>query len=328
MIFKDKSILITGGTGSFGRHFARTLLKGDRPARLVVYSRDEAKQQEMVEDFPEKIMRYFVGDVRDLDRLKMAMRGVDYVVHAAALKNITSSEYNPTECIRTNIHGAENVINAALHCGVKKVLALSSDKASNPISLYGATKLAADKLFVAGNNIAGGRSAFAVVRYGDVIGARGSIVEKYQKLLRNRALEFPVPDERMTRFFLGLDTSVKFVMKCFERMKGGEIFIPKMPSMKITDLVKTLSGGSSIKFTGMPPGEKLHEVLCSQDDGRFALEFHDHFIIRPAILFSEELDYRVNEVGERGQAVAEGFNYSSGANPMWLTSEQLLQMFA
>lgn len=324
-MFDGKSILITGGTGSFGRAFIRAMLARHRPQRLIVFSRDELKQFEMQQTFDASCMRYFLGDVRDRDRLVQAMRGVDYAVHAAALKQVPAAEYNPMECIKTNIHGAENVIHAALANGVEKVIALSTDKAANPINLYGATKLASDKLFVAANNIAGNNpTRFAVVRYGNVVGSRGSVVPFFRKLLAEGAKELPITDPRMTRFWISLDQAVDFVFRNFARMQGGEIFVPKIPSVRIVDLAEALAPGLSHKIIGIRPGEKLHEIMCPADDSHLTLEFDDHFVIRPSIRFvGLECDYARNPLGETGLPTQAGFEYNSGNNPHFLSVEEI-----
>jgi len=323
-MFNNKSILITGGTGSFGHQFIETLLARYTPSRIVVFSRDELKQFEMQQRFPQPVMRFFLGDVRDVTRLRQAMRGIDYVVHAAALKQVPAAEYNPMECIKTNIHGAENVIAAALDNEVQKVIALSTDKAANPVNLYGATKLASDKLFVAANNITGGHATrFSVVRYGNVVGSRGSVVPVFQQMLAQGAKELPVTDPRMTRFWITLEQGIEFVIRNFERMYGGEIFVPKIPSMRILDLVESLAPGIPIKNIGIRPGEKLHEIMCPADDCHLTLEFADHFVIRPAIRFVNPVDYTRNVLGETGAPVEEGFDYSSGTNPHFLSVKEL-----
>lgn len=326
-MFNDKSVLITGGTGSFGRQFVKTLLTRYQPKRVAVFSRDELKQFEMQQEFSSPAMRYFIGDVRDAERLRMAMRGIDYVVHGAALKQVPAAEYNPMECIKTNVHGAENVIQAALENEVEKVIALSTDKAANPVNLYGATKLASDKLFVAANNIAGGhRTRFAVVRYGNVVGSRGSVVPLFKKLVAEGARELPVTDPRMTRFWITLQQGVEFVIRNFLRMQGGEIFVPKIPSMRILDLVESMAPGLRPKIVGIRPGEKLHEIMCPSDDSHLTLEFSDHFVIRPSINITHEVDYRVNPTGETGTAVPEGFCYESGTNTHFLSVDELRAM--
>ena len=323
----DQSILITGGTGSFGKACVHTILERYKPKKIIIYSRDELKQYEMAQEFTDSAMRYFIGDVRDVDRLKLAMRGVDYVIHAAALKHVPAAEYNPMECIKTNINGGNNVIDAALENNVKKVVALSTDKAANPINLYGATKLASDKLFVAANNIAGDRQTrFSVVRYGNVVGSRGSVVPLFQKLVQEGATEIPITDARMTRFWITLRQGVDLVLKSFERMRGGEIYVPKIPSMRMTELAKAIAPGIPHKKVGIRPGEKLHEVMCPADDYHLTLEFSDHYVISPSISFSTNQDFSVNSIGETGVPVDEGFQYSSDRNTEWITAEQLLQL--
>lgn len=326
-MFDGTSILITGGTGSFGRQCVKTLLERYEPRRVVIYSRDELKQYEMAQVFNASAMRYFIGDVRDRQRLDLAMRGIDYVIHAAALKQIPAAEYNPMECIKTNIHGANNVIDAALERGVKKVIALSTDKAANPINLYGATKLASDKLFIAANNLTGvAETQFSVVRYGNVVGSRGSVVPFFQKLVREKASEIPITDPRMTRFWITLQQGVDFVLKNFARMQGGEIFVPKLPSMKVTDLAEAIAPGIPTKIIGIRPGEKLHEIMCPADEYHLTIEFPDHFIIQPTINFVKSIDHQTNLLGEIGKPVPEGFQYSSDQNHEWLGTEDLLNM--
>jgi UDP-N-acetylglucosamine 4,6-dehydratase/5-epimerase len=326
-MLNDKSILITGGTGSFGKQYVRTLLARYQPKRIVVFSRDELKQYEMQQEFAAPCMRYFIGDVRDRDRLMQAMRGVDYVIHAAALKQVPAAEYNPMECVKTNVHGAENVIVAALENDVEKVIALSTDKAANPINLYGATKLASDKLFVAANNMAGGRKTiFSVVRYGNVVGSRGSVVPFFKKLIADGAASLPITDGRMTRFWITLQQGVDFVLNDFERMHGGEIFVPKIPSVCITDLAKAMAPELDQQIIGIRPGEKLHEIMCPEDDSHLTLEFEDHYVIRPTIKFtSRNNDFTVNRRGERGQPVEQGFEYNSGKNPTFLNIDEILE---
>lgn len=323
-MFNSKSILITGGTGSFGKQCVKTILQRYKPKRLIVFSRDELKQFEMQQDINDPAMRYFIGDVRDVDRLIQAMREVDYVIHAAALKQVPAAEYNPMECIKTNIYGAENVIRAAIESEVVKVIALSTDKAVNPINLYGATKLASDKLFVAANNIAGGRrTRFSVVRYGNVVGSRGSVIPFFKGLIAKGAKELPVTDPRMTRFWLTLQDGVDFVLKNFERMQGGEVFVPKIPSMRILDLAESLAPGMPVKTVGIRPGEKLHELMVPVDNSHHTLEFHDHYVIKPAISFMTPANYETNLLGEKGVPVMEGFEYNSGTNPEFLTVTEL-----
>ena len=324
-MFNNASILITGGTGSFGKKYVKTLLERYKPSRLIIYSRDELKQYEMQQEFDATCMRYFIGDVRDKDRLTQAMRDVDYVIHAAALKQVPAAEYNPMECIKTNIHGAENVISAAIANNVKKVIALSTDKAAAPINLYGATKLASDKLFVAANNTVGkGSTRFAVVRYGNVVGSRGSVVPLFKKKVAEGAKSIPVTHPEMTRFWITLQMGVNFVLKNFERMRGGEIFIPKIPSVRIKDLAQAYAPGIPIKDIGIRPGEKMHEVMCPVDDSYHTYEFHDHFVIAPSIkFFHGELSFDSNAIGEKGELVEPGFEYQSGSNPDFLTVENI-----
>lgn len=325
-MFNGKTILVTGGTGSFGKKFIKILLEKYQPKKVIVYSRDELKQFEMQQKFNQPCMRYFIGDVRDEARLQKAMYQVDYVVHAAALKQVPAAEYNPMECIKTNVHGAQNVIDAAIACGVKKVIALSTDKAANPINLYGATKLCSDKLFTAANNMVGDRETrFAVVRYGNVVGSRGSVVPFFKKLVANGAKELPITDERMTRFWLRLEDGVEFVLKNFQRMQGGEIFIPKIPSMRILDLAKAIAPDIPTKVIGIRPGEKLHEVMCPSDIYYETLEFADHFVIKPSTPLGD-IDYTINSLGETGKPVPDGFEYNSGTNPHFLTVEELREM--
>jgi UDP-N-acetylglucosamine 4,6-dehydratase/5-epimerase len=326
-MFNDKSVLITGGTGSFGKQFVKTILSRYQPRKVIIYSRDELKQYEMAQEFNSSAMRYFIGDVRDRDRLRLAMRDVDYVIHGAALKQIPVAEYNPMECIKTNIYGANNVIDVAIEQEVEKVIALSTDKAVNPINLYGSTKLAADKLFAAANNIVGGlRTRFSVVRYGNVVGSRGSVVPFFQKLVREKVAELPITDPRMTRFWITLQQGVDLVFNSFERMQGGEIFVPKIPSMKLTDLAEALAPGVPTKIVGIRPGEKLHEVMCPSEGSHLTLEFANHYVIKPTIQFTHDVDYTCNALGEKGVSVLEGFEYSSETNTEWLKGFELLDM--
>ncbi|MBW7835281.1 MAG: UDP-N-acetylglucosamine 4,6-dehydratase (inverting) [Sphingomonadales bacterium] len=324
-MFNGKSVLITGGTGSFGRKYTATILKRYKPKRLIIYSRDELKQFEMAQEFSDPAMRFFIGDVRDGARLMQAMKGVDYVIHAAALKQVPAAEYNPMECIKTNVHGAENVIQAAIANDVEKVIALSTDKAANPINLYGATKLCSDKLFVAANNTVGAaRTRFSVVRYGNVVGSRGSVVPFFKKLIADGAEHLPITHEEMTRFWITLQQGVDFVLKNFTRMFGGEIFVPKIPSIRILDLATALAPGMATKIVGIRPGEKLHEIMCPGDDSHLTLAFNDHFVIRPTIKFyARDVDYMANAVGEKAQPVALGFEYHSGNNPHFLSVEEI-----
>ncbi|WP_122665817.1 UDP-N-acetylglucosamine 4,6-dehydratase (inverting) [Pseudomonas viridiflava] len=326
-MFNDKTILITGGTGSFGKKYVQTILSRYTPKKLIIFSRDELKQYEMQQTFNAPCMRYFIGDVRDKERMVQAMRGVDFVIHAAALKQVPAAEYNPMECIKTNIHGAENVIYAALENNVERVIALSTDKAANPINLYGATKLASDKLFVAANNISGGHSCqFSVVRYGNVVGSRGSVVPFFEKLIASGADSLPITDDRMTRFWITLQQGVDFVLKNFERMYGGEIFVPKIPSVRITDLAEAMAPGMPQKIIGIRPGEKLHEIMCPSDDSHLTLEFEDHYVLRPTITFNSRTnDFTVNKLGEKGVPVEQGFEYNSGTNPQFLDVAQVAE---
>jgi UDP-N-acetylglucosamine 4,6-dehydratase len=324
-MFNDKSILITGGTGSFGQQYVRTLLERYRPRRLVIYSRDELKQYEMAQEFHADCMRYFIGDVRDCDRLTQALNGVDYVIHAAALKHVPAAEYNPMECIKTNIHGAQNVIHAALANGVEKVIALSTDKAANPINLYGATKLASDKLFGAANNLTGGhRTRFSVVRYGNVVGSRGSVVPFFRQRIESGSDHLPITDPRMTRFWISLRQGVDFVLRNFERMQGGEIFVPMIPSVRIVDLAQAMAPHLAQRTIGIRPGEKLHEVMCPADDSHLTLQFADHYVICPTIQFVNRVDFTANAIGERGKPVEQGFEYHSGRNPHFLSVEEIV----
>ena len=329
-MFNGKSIFISGGTGSFGRQFIRTLLERYQPKRVVVFSRDELKQYEMQQEFTAPCMRFFLGDVRDADRLLQGMRGIDYVVHAAALKHVPAAEYNPTEFIRTNVNGAENIIAAAIANGVKSVIALSTDKAASPINLYGATKLLSDKLFVAANNIAGDQATrFAVVRYGNVAGSRGSIVPFFNKLIAGGAKELPITDPRMTRFWITLDHGVDFVLQSFARMHGGEVFVTKIPSIRIVDLAQAMSSNLPHKHVGIRPGEKLHELMVPLDDARMTLEFADHYTIVPSIRFNNvDTDFSLDASGEQGNAVADTFEYRSDINPHFLSVDEIGQLHA
>lgn len=327
-MFEAKSILITGGTGSFGKQYVRTIMQRYQPNKLIIYSRDELKQYEMSQEFPASrygCMRYFIGDVRDESRLTQAMKGVDFVIHAAALKQVPAAEYNPMECIKTNIHGAENVIAAALANEVDKVIALSTDKAASPINLYGATKLVSDKLFVAANNIAGGhRTRFAAVRYGNVVGSRGSVVPFFDTLMKSGTDHLPITDERMTRFWITLQQGVDFVLKNFARMRGGEIFVPKIPSVRIVDVARAMAPNLPLRPVGIRPGEKIHEVMCPADDSHLTLEFEDHYVITPTIKFTESnYKYSPNNLGELGAPVDQGFEYNSGRNPHFLSVDEI-----
>jgi len=323
-MFNDKSVLITGGTGSFGKEYTKTLLERYQPRKIIIFSRDELKQYDMQQEFPQECMRFFIGDVRDRDRLVQAMNGVDFVIHAAALKQVPAAEYNPMECIKTNIHGAENVIQAAITNNVEKVIALSTDKAASPINLYGATKLVSDKLFVAANNVAGGyRTRFSAVRYGNVLGSRGSVAPFFKKQIEQNCDHLPITDERMTRFWISLQQGVDFVLKNFERMHGGEIFIPKIPSVKVVDLAHAMAPDLPHKIIGIRPGEKLHEVMCPEDDSHLTLEFDEHFVIMPTIQLSGLVDFTVSKLGEIGKPVEQGFEYHSGRNPHFLNIDEI-----
>lgn len=321
----DKVILVTGGTGSFGQMFTEMVLERYRPQKLIIFSRDEFKQFTMRQRFPEDrypCIRYFIGDVRDRERLYRAFDGVDIVVHAAALKHVPACEYNPLEAIRTNVMGAANVIDAAIDRDVEKVLALSTDKAANPINLYGATKLCSDKLFTAGNNYSGGqKTRFSVVRYGNVAGSRGSVIPLFLKLKDSGVL--PITDPRMTRFWITLDQGVELVLSSLERMKGGEIFIPKIPSTTIVDLAKAIGPECRTEIVGIRPGEKLHEVLVPQDDAWHTLEYDDHFIICPS-----SPDWNIDEYVRKngGRRCADDFQYSSDNNSWWLTPDEIRAM--
>jgi UDP-N-acetylglucosamine 4,6-dehydratase len=326
-LFDDKSILITGGTGSFGKHFIKIILERYKPRRVVVYSRDELKQFEMQHVFDHGCMRYFLGDVRDAARLSTAMAEVDYVVHAAALKQVPAAEYNPMECIKTNVMGAQNVIDAALYNGVRGVVALSTDKAANPINLYGATKLCSDKLFIAANNIAGKRQTrFSVVRYGNVAGSRGSVIPYFKKLIFAGAKELPITDERMTRFWITLSQGVEFVIRAFSRMWGGELFVPKIPSARITDIALALAPDLPFRVIGIRPGEKLHEVMCPADDSHRTVEFEKHYVIKPSVTFRTTVDYLTDNEGGVGVPVEQGFEYNSGTNPHFLSIDQIKEL--
>ena len=324
-MFNSTSILITGGTGSFGKKYTKILLERYTPKRIIIFSRDELKQFEMQQEFIDPCMRYFIGDVRDQERLNQAMDSVDYVIHAAALKQVPAAEYNPMECIKTNIHGAENVIKAAITNDVKKVIALSTDKAANPINLYGATKLASDKLFVAANNMTGRHpTRFAVVRYGNVVGSRGSVVPFFKKLISEGTDFLPITHSDMTRFWITLQEGVDFVLKNFERMHGGEIFVPKIPSATITELATSLAPNLPHKVIGIRPGEKLHEIMCPVDDSHLTIEFDDHYVITPSITFQlGNNDFSQNAIGEVGNKVEPGFEYNSGKNEHFLTIDEL-----
>jgi UDP-N-acetylglucosamine 4,6-dehydratase len=320
-IFDGKAVLVTGGTGSFGKEFVRTILSDTQARRVIVFSRDELKQYEMQQMFPdEHRLRFFIGDVRDYQRLHRALHNVHFLVHAAALKQVPAAEYNPFEAVKTNVNGAQNVIEAAIEQGVSRVLALSTDKACSPVSLYGATKLVSDKLFINGNAYAGGTATrFAVVRYGNVVGSRGSVVPLFKKLAPTGRL--PITDERMTRFWITLDQGVHFVMDSLERMRGGELFVPKIPSMRVIDLAKALAPHAKLEVVGIRPGEKVHEEMINVSDARTTLDMGDHYVIQP------QFDWWSN--GHLpGSLVEDGFAYSSDANSRWLSVEELKGMIA
>jgi UDP-N-acetylglucosamine 4,6-dehydratase len=323
--WSESTVLVTGGTGSFGKRFTETVLRDLRPRKLIIFSRDELKQHEMAQSFPQREhpnLRYFIGDVRDKERLYRAFDGVDVVVHAAALKQVPAAEYNPMEAIKTNVLGAANIIDAAIDRGVKKVVALSTDKAAAPINLYGATKLCSDKLFVAGNSYAGGHDTrFAVVRYGNVVGSRGSVIPFF--LDRRHLGVLPITDERMTRFWITLDQGVQFVLDSLDRMRGGEIFVPKLPSMRVTDLARAIAPDCRLEIVGIRPGEKLHEVMVPEDDARSTLEYGDHFRILPSFHDWDSDDYYRSNGGEW---CADGFSYSSDVNDHWLATHELRKM--
>jgi UDP-N-acetylglucosamine 4,6-dehydratase len=329
-MFNKKSILITGGTGSFGQCFVKRILQNFQPKKIIIYSRDELKQYEMSQTINHSCVRYFIGDVRDKERLTKAMRGVDYVIHAAALKHVPIAEYNPMECVKTNINGASNVASAAIDCDVEKVIALSTDKAANPVNLYGASKLASDKIFTAANNLVGsGRTRFSIVRYGNVIGSRGSVVPLFRNLIRNGNGFLPITHPDMTRFWISLDDGVNLVFNAFRRMHGGEIFVPKIPSIKIIDLATALAPDYEQRVVGVRPGEKLHEVMCPRDDAHLTYEFDSHYIIRPAITYWDStLDYSKDRLSDVGYLVDQEFEYQSGKNPHFLTADQLRALHA
>ncbi len=324
-IINNKNILITGGTGSFGNAFVASLLKNFKSKKIVIYSRDELKQSVMSKKFNnDPRLRFFIGDVRDRDRLNHIFSGIDLVIHAAALKQVDIAEYNPTECIKTNIEGATNVISAAVSNNVKKVVALSTDKAANPINLYGSTKLASDKLFIAANNIASGRvNRFSIVRYGNVVGSRGSVIPIFKSLIEKKIKFLPITDERMTRFWITLSESVQFVIECMHRMHGGEIFVPKIPSFKITDLSKAIAPILKNKIIGIRPGEKIHEVMCPKDSSHLTLEFKNHYVIKPSIRFLDNNNFLVDKIKEKGKMVKNDFEYNSLNNKHYLSVKDL-----
>lgn len=320
-MFDNQAVLITGGTGSFGKRFIETVLRQHNPKKIIIFSRDELKQHEMrtVLGFNDSRLRYFIGDVRDADRLRRAMTGVNVVVHAAALKQVPACEYNPFEAVQTNIMGSKNVIDAAIDSGVARVLALSTDKAVNPVNLYGATKLVAEKLFVQGNSYAGaGGARFSCVRYGNVVGSRGSVVPLFETQRKTGVIT--LTDERMTRFWITLDQGVRFVIRCIERMQGGEVFVPKIPSMRIPDLAAVLAPECRIELTGIRPGEKLHEVMISEDEARNTVELDDMFVIKPLFPWWSSKQW------DMGRPLPDGFRYASDTNTEWLGADDLKAM--
>lgn len=321
--FADKVVLITGGTGSFGQHMARRLLRTTSARKVIIFSRDEQKQFEMAqrEEFRDPRMRFFIGDVRDVDRLNLAMREAQVVLHAAAMKHVTIAEYNPFECIHTNVLGAENVVRAALYCGVEKVIALSTDKACNPTNLYGASKLASDKIFVAANNLSGSfkDTRFSVVRYGNVVGSRGSVVPFFLRLLKEGATKLPITDARMTRFCITLSQGVEFVVSALAMMRGGEVFVPKIPSIKIVDLARALAPNLEIDFVGIRPGEKLHEMMISADDSRYTFELEDRYVMEPSVPIWTGAGQGI----PWNKRVEDGFEYASNTNDEWLLADDI-----
>jgi len=322
---KNKVVMITGGTGSFGQTCTKLLLQ-NKVKKVIIYSRDELKQFEMLNKFNNSKLRFFLGDVRDLSRLNLATKQVDIVIHAAALKQVPAAEYNPMECIKTNIYGAENVISACIENNVKKIIALSTDKAANPVNLYGATKLCSDKLFINANNLSGASDTiFSVVRYGNVVGSRGSVLPYFKSLIQKNIKSLPITDERMTRFWITLDRGVKFVLNSIDIMRGGELFIPKSPSVKIVDLVKALDKKAKYHIIGIRPGEKLHEVLCPEDSNRDTIEFKDYYLIKPSSDFTKgkSNNYKISKVSEKGKFVKSNFVYSSNTNSSFLTGKDL-----
>ena len=322
-----RSVLVTGGTGSFGKCFIKTVLARYKPKRLAIYSRDELKQYEMQESLnprDHRALRYFIGDVRDRSRLTMALRGIDIVIHAAALKHVPVAEYNPTECIHTNVIGAENVALASIEAGVKRVIALSTDKAVNPLNLYGASKLASDKIFTAANALSGDAGTiFSVVRYGNVVGSRGSVVPLFQRLVREGAKEIPITDTRMTRFWVTLQQGVDFVLSCLETMRGGEIYVPKIPSMNMVDLARALAPNLPHKIIGIRPGEKLHEVMITEDHARNTVEFPDRYVIEP-----DSVSWTGHVLRDGATPVQDGFRYASDNNTEWLDAASLKRLIA
>ena len=330
-MFNNKTLLITGGTGSFGSSFFKHILKNYKPKRIIIFSRDELKQSLMEKKLNKKeleLSRFFIGDIRALNRLTLAMNDVDFVVHAAALKQVDIAEYNPMEFIKTNIIGSENIVKAALSTNVKKVIALSTDKASDPINLYGATKLTADKIFTSSNNLVGKKKlSFSVVRYGNVAGSRGSVIPIFKKLIDSKAKFIPITDTKMTRFWITLDEAINFVERCFSVMRGGEIFVPKIPSIKIVDLAKAMAPNIKQKIIGIRPGEKLHEKMCSSNESRQILEFKNFYLIRPSIILDEKkFNYKKNYKNEVGKSVPLNFEYTSENNSNFLSVNQIVKL--
>ena len=322
---KGKSILISGGTGSFGTAMLKTLLKIADPKKIIIFSRDELKQYEMSQRFPEKKypIRYFIGDVRDKDRVNRACVGVDIIIHAAAMKHVSAAEYNPTECIATNINGAQNIIDAAIHNEVSQVIALSTDKAANPINLYGASKLCSDKLFIAANNLVGKKvTRFSVVRYGNVAGSRGSVIPYFKSLSLNNKKVFPITDATATRFIIELQDGVNFVLQCFINMTGGEIFIPKLASIKVIDLVKAFGEEYKYKVIGLRPGEKIHEVMIPQEESRNSIDMKDHYLIQPSLTWWNTEKF-IKKIKNIGVPALERFEYSSNTNGHWLSIKEI-----
>ena len=323
----NKSILVTGGTGSFGKAFTKKILNLYKPKRLIIFSRDEHKQNEMANELKKysNILRFFIGDVRDRERLIMATKGVDFIIHAAALKHVPSTEYYPFECIRTNIFGAENIIHAAINSNVKKTIALSTDKAANPINIYGASKLAADKIFISGNHLAANvKSRFSVVRYGNVIGSRGSIYWIIKNVIEKKLKKVPITDKRMTRFWITLDQGVEFVLSSLDLMSGGEIYVPKIPSMKITDFINSFCSDKKLEEIGIRPGEKLHETMITKEDSRYTYDCKDRYVIEPNIHQWDSERLKKNKI--KGNKVQENFEYTSNLNKTWLTKKDLLSL--
>ncbi|MBQ4259413.1 MAG: UDP-N-acetylglucosamine 4,6-dehydratase (inverting) [Lachnospiraceae bacterium] len=323
-MLNNKTILITGGTGSFGKAFTKYVLEHYEPKKIIIYSRDEFKQFMMQNEFKEHLskLRFFIGDVRDKERLMRAFEGVDYVVHAAAMKQVPACEYNPAEAIKTNIHGAQNIIDAALDCGVKKVVALSTDKAVNPVNLYGGTKLVSDKLFIAANAYAGSKDiSFSIVRYGNVAGSRGSVIPFFHNLMKQGKTELPITDYRMTRFWISLRQGVELVIKALEEAKGGETFISKIPSFKITDLAQAMCPGCTMPEVGIREGEKLHEIMITVEDSMTTYEYDKHYIVYPQMVWSES-----RKAVPTGKKVEDGFSYSSDNNTVWLTVEEIKEL--